>query len=86
MSVKKQIPSLCKLYSFEEKKQEEILARIDIDSCFYYNIFDIFQSQCRKVRVDNGSNKKFFAIKLLQFSYLETQQRYIFPEKVNISK
>ena len=35
----------------------------DVDSCSYYNIFNISQSQHRIVRVSKGSNKKPFAIK-----------------------
>ena len=38
------------------------------------------------MRVSRGSNKKSFAIKLFQFWDLETQQRYILQEEVNISK
>ena len=86
MSVKKQIPSLCKLYSFYEELPEEFLDETDVESYFYHNIFDISQSQHRIVRVSRGSNKKSFAIKLSQFCYLKTQQRYILQEEVNISK
>ena len=86
MSVKKQIPSLCKLYSFYEEIPEEFLDEIDVDSCFYHNIFDIDQSQQRIVRVSRGSNKKSFAIKLFQLCDLKTQQRYILQEEMNISK
>ena len=86
MSVGKKIPSLYKLYSFYEEKPEEFLDDTDVDSYFYQNIFDIFQSQHRKVRVSRCSNKKSFAIKLFQFFDLRTQQRYILQEKVNISK
>ena len=86
MSVKKQIPSLCKLYSFYEEIPEEFLDETDVDSYFYHNIFDISQSQHRIVRVSRGSNKKSFAIKLFQFCDLKTQQRYILQEEVNLSK
>ena len=86
MSVKKQIPSLCKLYSFNEEIPEEFLDETDVDSYFYYNIFDFSQSQHRIVRVSRGSNKKSFAIKLFQFCDLKTQQRYILHEEVKISK
>ena len=86
MSVKKQIPSLCKLHSFYEEIPEEFLDETDVDSYFYHNIFDITQSQHRIVRVSRGSNKKSFAIKLFQFCGLKTQQRYILQEEVNISK
>ena len=89
MSVKKQIPSLCKLYSFYEKIQEEFLDETDVfetDSYFYQNIFDISQSHHRIVRVSRGSNKKSIAIKLFQFCDLKTQRRYSLQEEVNISK
>ena len=64
----------------------EFLQETDVDSYFYYNIFDIPQSQHRTVRVSRGSNKKSFAIKLFQFCDLKTQQRYILQEEVNMSK
>ena len=86
LSVKKQIPSLCKLYSIYEEIPEEFLDETDVDSCFYHNIFDISQSQHRIARVSRGSNKKSFGIKLFQFCDLKTQQRYILQEELNISK
>ena len=86
MSVKKQIPSLCKLHSFYEELPEEFLDETDVDSYFYHNIFDISQSQHRIVRVSRGSNKKSFAIKLFQFCELKAQQPYTLQEEVNISK
>ena len=86
MSVKKQIPSLCKLFSFYEEIPEEFSEENDADRFFYYNIFDISQSQHRVVRGSGGSNEKSFAIKLFQFCALKTQQRYILQEEVNISK
>ena len=86
MSVKKQNPRLCKLYSFYDEVPEEILDETDVDSYFYNNTFDISQSQHRLVRVSGGSNKKSFAIKLFQFCDLNTQQRYILEEKVNIAE
>ena len=86
MSVKKQIPSLCKLYSFYEEIPEEFSDETDVDSHFYQTFFDISQSQHRIVRVSRGSNKKSFAIKLFQVCDLKTQQRYILQEEVNISK
>ena len=58
----------------------------DVDGYFYYNIFDIFQSQHRIVQVSRGSNKKSFASKLLQFCYLKTQQSNNLQEELNISK
>ena len=86
MSVKKQIPSWCKLYSFYEELPEEFLDETDVDSFFYHNIFDISLSQHRIVRASRGSIKKSFAIKLFQFCDLKTQQRFILQEEVNISK
>ena len=76
MSVKKQIPSLCKLYSFYEEIPEEFLDESDVDSYFYHNIFDISQCQHRGVQVSRGSNKKSFAIKLFQFCDLKTATLY----------
>ena len=85
MSVKKQILSLCKFYSFYEEIQKEILDETDVGSYFYHNIFDLSQSQHRIVRVIRGSNKKLIAIKLFQFCNLKTQQRH-FLQELNISK
>ena len=86
MSVKKQIPSLCKDCSFWEKILEEFLDQTDVDSYFYHNIFDTSQSQHRIVRVSLGSNKKSFAIKLFHFCDIKTQQRSILQQEVNVSK
>ena len=86
ISVKKQIPSSCKLYSFYEEIPQEFLDETDVDRIFHHNIFDISQFQHRIVRFSRGSNKKSFAIKLFQFCGLKTQQRYILQEEVNISK
>ena len=86
MSVKMQIPNLCKLFSLYDEKPEEFSDKTDVDSYFYRNIFDISQSQHRILRVSTGSNKKTFAINLSQFCDLKTQQRYILQEKVNVSK
>ena len=85
MSVKKQSPSLCKLFSIYEEIPE-FLDETDVDSYFYHNIFDISQSQHRLVRVSRGSNKKSIAIELFPFCDLKTQQSYILQEEVKISK
>ena len=58
----------------------------DVDSYFYHNTFDIFQSQHRIMRVSRGTNTKSFAIKLFRFCDFQTQERYILQEDVNISK
>ena len=86
MSVKKQIPSLCKLFSFQEEVPEVFLDETDVDSFFYHKIFDNSQSQHRIVRVSRGSNKKSFAIKFDHFCDIKTQQRYILQEEVITSK
>ena len=59
--------------------------KTDVGSYFYYNTFDIFQSQHR-VRVSRGSNISSSAIKLFRFCGLKAQQRYILQEEINICK
>ena len=86
MFVKKPIPSLCKLWSFYEEVPEDFLDDADVDSYFYRNIFDVSQSQHRKVRVSKVTNKKSFAIKLFQFYDIKTQQRYVHQQKRKLSK
>ena len=86
MFFKKQIPSLCKLYSFYEQIPENFLEATDVDSCFYHKIFDLSQSQHRIVRFTRSSNQNLYAITLFQFCDLKTQQRYILQEEVIISK
>ena len=86
MSVKKQIPSLCKLYSFYEEIPEEFSDENDVETYFYHNIFDLSQSHHRIVRVSRGSNKKILCNQLFQFCDIKTQQRYILQEEVNISR
>ena len=82
MSVKKQTPSLFKLYSFY-KELPEFLDVSDVDSHFEH-IFDVSQSQHRRARVGKGSNKKSFTFKLFQFCDLKTQQRYFYIQVVPI--
>ena len=56
MSIKKQIPSLCKIYSKYEEKPEEFLDETDVNNCVYH-IFEISQSWCRIVRITKSSKK-----------------------------
>ena len=86
MSTKKQISSLCKLYSTYEEIPEEILDETDVDSYFYHNILDISQSHNRNVRVSKGSNKKSFAFKVFRFCDSKLQQRFVLKEEISISK
>ena len=78
--------SLCKLYLFYEKTQEEFLNETDVDRYFHHSSFHISQSQHRILGVSKGSYKKFFASKLFRFCNLTTQQRYILQEELNTSK
>ena len=86
MSTKRQISSLCKLYSEYEEIAEEFSEETDVDSYFYHNILEISQSHNRIVRVSKGSNKKSFAFKMFHFCYSKLQQRFILKEEVSISK
>ena len=86
MSTKKQISSLCKLYSVKEEVPEEFLDEIDVDSYFYHNILDISQSHHRKVRFSKGYYKKSFALKVFHFCDSKLQQRFILKEEVSISQ
>ena len=85
-SSKKQLSSLCKIYSVYEEIPEEILDGTDVDSYFYHNILDVSQSHNRIVRVSKGSNKKSFPFKLFHFCDSKLQQRFILKEEVSISK
>ena len=80
MSTKKQISSLCKLYSVYEEIPEEFLDETDVDSYFYHNILDISQSHNRIVRVSKGSNKKPFAFKLFNFA-IQSYSNDLFSRK-----
>ena len=86
MSTKKQISSLCKLYSVYEEMPEEFLDETDVDSYFYHNILDNSKSHHRIVRVSKGSNEKSFAFKVFHFYDSKLQQRFILKEEVSISK
>ena len=86
MSTRKQISSLCKLYSIYEEIPEKLLDKTDVDSYFYHNILNISQSHHRIVRVSKGSKKKSFAFKVFHFCDSKLQERSILKEKVSISK
>ena len=82
MSVKKQIPSLCNLYTIYEEVLESFLDETDVDSYFYNNILDIALIDNRIVRSSKGSNKKIFVFKFFQFCNLKNQQRFNLEEEV----
>ena len=85
MSIKKQIPSLSKLYTFYEEIPESVLEETDVDSYFCHINLDIALIDNRIDRVSRGSNKKIFAFKLFQFRNLKNQQRFILEEEVSVS-
>ena len=68
MSKRKQIPSLSKLSTIYEEVPRSFFDETDIDSYVYHNSLDIALIDNRIVRVSKGSNKKFYAFKLFQFS------------------
>ena len=86
MSTKKQISSLCKIYSVYEEIRQEFLDETDVYSYFYHNILDISQSHHRIVRVSKGFNRKSFAFKVFHFCDSKLQHRFIIKEEVSISK
>ena len=71
MSVKKQIPSLSKLYTIYEDVAENFLDETDVDSYFYHNILDIALMDNRIDRVSKGSNKNFFCLQTISILHLE---------------
>ena len=72
MSLKKQIPSISKLYTIYEEVPGNFLDETDVGSYFYHNILDIALIDNRFVRVSKGSNKKI-DFKLFQFCNLKNQ-------------
>ena len=77
---------LLDFFSFYEETQEEFVDESDVESDFYQEPFDIFQSNDRIVRVSKGSKKKSFEVILFQFCNWKLQHRYILQKEVNISK
>ena len=71
MSIKKQIPSLSKLYTIYEEVRESFLDQTDVDSYFYHNILDIALIDKRIVRVSQGSNKKIFSFQTISVLQIE---------------
>ena len=86
MSTKKQIFSLCKIYSVYEQILEKVLDETDVDSYFYHNILDILQFHHRIVRFSKRSNKKSFAFRVFRFCDSKLQQRFILKEENSISE
>ena len=68
MSIKKQIPTLSKLYTIYEEVPESFLDETDVDSSFYHNTLDIGVIDNRIVRVSKGSNKKNLLLNKFSFA------------------
>ena len=84
MSVKKQTPSLSKLFTFYEVL-ENFLDETDGDSYFNHNFLDFALIDNRFVRVSKGSNKKIFAFKLFHFCNMNNQRIFFLEEEDSIS-
>ena len=69
MTVKKQIPSLCKLYSFYEETPAEFLDGADVDSYPNHKVFDISQSQHRIKRDSRSSDKNLLQSSCSSFAF-----------------
>ena len=88
MSTKKQISSLCKLYSVYEEKPDDLLDKTDVDSYFFYDILDISQCHHRVVRVSKRSKKNLLHSKCFIFaiqsysSDLFSRKKSAFPKKI----
>ena len=85
MSLKKQIPSLSKLYTIYKEVPESFLDETDVDSSFYHDNLDIALNDNRIMQVSKGSNKNFFDFGIFQFCNLKNQQRFILEDEVSVS-
>ena len=83
--MKKQIPSLGKMYTICGGFSENFLAESAVDGYFYHNILYIALIGDRINWISKCSNKKNFALKLIQFCNLKNQQRFILEEEVSVS-
>ena len=86
MSTRKQISSLCKLYSVYEEIPEKFLDETDVDSYFCHNIFNISQSHHRIVPVSKGSNRRSLAFRDFHFCDSNLHQRFTLKDEISISK
>ena len=82
MSIKKQIPSLSKLYTMCEEVPECFLDETDVDSYFYYNILHIALIDNLIVRASKSSNRKNFAFKHFRFCNFKNLQTFILEEEL----
>ena len=86
MSTKKQISSLCKLYSVYKEIPEDFLDETDVDKYFCLNILDISPSHNGIVRVSKGSNKKFLHSKCFVFAIQRDSSDLFSSKKLAIPK
>ena len=86
MSVKKPIPSLCKLGSIYEEKPEEVLDVSDLYNWFYRKIFDNSQSEHRIVLLSIKSKKKVFRDQIVPSLRFEDTAALYPPKEVNVSE
>ena len=86
MSTKKQISSLCKLYSVYEGIPEDFLDKTVVDSYFYHNILDFSQSHHRIVWVSKVSNKKSLAFRVFHFCDSKLRQWFNLKKEVSLPK
>ena len=85
MPIKKQNPSLGKLYTISEEIPESLMDETDVDSSFYQNILALALIDNRIDRVSKGSNKKIFDFKLFQLRNMRNQRRFILEGLVSVS-
>ena len=90
MSVKKQILSLCKLFSFYDEIPEDFPEKTGVEKYFYHKIFAFSHSQHRKAWVRKGSNKRFckYIVQNLPFeknsSNKSSETKWIFPKENSV--
>ena len=85
MCVKKQIPSLRKLYTIYEEVPEKFGTKPTLIVIFTITSWTLPWSVSELFELAKGPTKKNFAFKLFQFWKLKNQQRFNIEDKVSIS-
>ena len=86
MTIKNQLPTLCKLYSIQEEIPDDLLDEANIDSYFYRSSSNITKIKNRLVRLSKTSNKNSFTIKVIKFDCSTVQQKYTLSEEINLTR
>ena len=86
MPLKKQLPTLSKLYSIYEEIPEDLLDEADIDSYFYHSNLNITKKENRLVRLSKTSNKNSFNLKVFKFDCSTIQQKYSLSEEITLTR